>query len=223
MDDEDLNNLVAVMSTRGHFIQQEYIPKEMAIKCFGDGKPLVVHFYNEDLPWNQLQESDKLFNSYIHDTMFDIPYRKYWFGMFYPSSIQHVLQACKQHYPPEAYDLDKAYNPIDITIGYYGGAYEKAALDLAGIKSLNLQEYGCPTVNQLQSEYINNNIEIQFTGCNLHTNATSTNCCRSDVLLYEHWVLNDVYAPNKSILHKSYQSKNILNFIDLEHDFVKPF
>lgn len=223
MTDVNFLDLVGVISTKGHYIDQEYITKEMALKCFGDDKPMLFHFYNEDKPWQNLKESDKLLISYIHDTTFDIKYDKYWFGMFHPSSIQYLLQVCKQDFPPEAYDPERAYNPIDITIGYYGGAFERAILDLIGVKGIDLTDYGCPDANQLKTQYTNNNIDIDFAGCGLHTNPNSDNCCKVDVLLYEHWVLNDVYTPDKCVLHKHYKSKNIFNFINLERDLVKPF
>ena len=222
--DQDVENLVAVMSTRGHYIDQEFVPKEFSIKCFGDHKPITVHCYNQDKPHNQLTEHDKvLMNRYIHNNFFDIPYKKFWMGMIYPSSIRNVIDACNKHNYPEVRDDDNIYDPIDITMGYYGSQYEKAILDLLGIRSVNLTDYGCPTTKQLIEDYERHNVQLNYKGCGMHTDEHSINCCKSDVLLYEHWVLHRIHTPHKSELHKSYQSKLLFNFLNLQRDFVKMY
>jgi len=175
-DETSFYHISVVLSTGGHYITQQYVPKEISFKTLADEFPYTYFTYNCNPKWKDLSATDKALNQVLAtDGIFDIEYEAYWFG------IAKLLNVVKPNLPHP----DSTYDPPEIVVGYMRGAYEKVLIEQCGMKPFNLKSYGCPDIPELFEEYKE---VMDLHHCTHHLDETIPICSQVKVELMERWI-----------------------------------
>jgi len=208
-----------ILSTGGHYINQQYIPKELSFKTLADLYPFTYHFHNRTPKWDDLSPTDQALNQLLaSEGIYDIEYGAYWFGMLKPSSITKILNVVQPNLPHP----DSTYDPPEIVVGYTGGAYEKIIIEQCGMRPFDLTSYGMPDIAQLFDQYKDT---TDLHHCMHHLDETVPICPQVKVELMDRWVKDQPWNAGfvmESCFYRTHRSKDILDFLDLKRDFVSP-
>jgi len=218
-DETSFYNISVILSTGGHYVTQQYVPKEISFKTLADEFPFTYFTYNPSPKWKDLSTTDKALNQVLAtEGIFDIEYDAYWFGMIRPSSISKLLNVVKPNLPHP----DSTYDPPEIVVGYMGGTYEKVLIEQCGMKPFDLKSYGIPEIPELFDQYKDS---MDLLHCTHHLDDSTPVCTQVKVQLMDRWVKDQPWNAGfimESCFFRTHQSKDILNFLDLKRDFITP-
>ena len=106
------------------------------------------------------------------------------------------------------------YPGHETTVAYKGGHYEKDLLKKLDISSVNLEELGCPKVDEIMSMYKRH--DFTMARCRIHSHG---HCPMEEVGWMEFWLRKNARKNGVSIKHQPW--KNPIEHLSLDYFAVK--
>lgn len=183
--------LTAIVDLDGFYIRGNFVVKEMGWKTVGSNRSYAVHFYYRGNV--AMTEQDQRTNRWVLNNVYDIPWDKYWFGMIYSDKLMDVV---------------KAFYPGDGVVAYKGGHFEKDVLNAAGIPHYNLEDLGCPKVDDIKrSRY-----PVVMPDCGHHKHG---HCPQEEVEWMACWLEEQCWNQGMC-LPSSPLDRNPMDYLNLE-------
>jgi len=157
-----LGEVTAVLDMDGYMVEGVFRCKEMGWKYLNHPLSYSIPFYHGNVC--ELNTKDRFSAKYVEENVFDIPYGEFWIGMINGREVARMVS--RLHYRGR--------------VAYKGGCIERHLLNGLGIPNINLEDIGCPKINDIILE-----CPFTFPTCGHHKK--NFHCPKQEVFLMEWW------------------------------------